>query len=168
MSFTIVLTITCIISIVYRGVKKGFQPQDLSQQVVMFYLVIFDVIQRHPFHPFVASAKHKGPLAVVWQQFEVVLLVQRRSPHPMCRCFQYCRQHAFKTRGASTSFWSHQNTSCKLNTPDFSNRPWKPDWIYHVEFLEDISSEHMLGSGHSWELFDATIVTDSFYQILSI
>ena len=33
MSFTIVLTITCIISIVYRGVKKGFQPQDLSQQV---------------------------------------------------------------------------------------------------------------------------------------
>ena len=40
----------------------------------------------------------------IWQQFEVVLLVQRRSPHPMCRCFQYCRQHAFKTSGASTSF----------------------------------------------------------------
>ena len=41
------------------GSKKGSNLRIFHNRCI-FYLVIFDVIQRHPFHPFVASAKHKG------------------------------------------------------------------------------------------------------------
>ena len=43
----------------------------------------------HPFH-FLHLQKHKGPLVVAWQQFEVVLLFQQRSPpQAMCRCSKF-------------------------------------------------------------------------------
>ena len=40
--------------------------------------------------------------------------------------------------------------------------------MHHIRFLEDISTKEMLRLCHSWQLFDATIDTDSFYQILSM
>ena len=40
--------------------------------------------------------------------------------------------------------------------------------MHHMRLLEQISPEDMLGSRHSWQLFDATVDTDSFCQILSM
>ena len=57
-------------------ILQGFQFQDFSQQLYL----LCNRIRCHPktFIPFLASANHKGPLVVIWQQFEVVLLFQQR------------------------------------------------------------------------------------------
>ena len=66
-------------------------------------------------------------------------------------------RHHFDCTKIHPANWTHSVFQILLNS-----------WIECIMgFLKDISAEQILGSCHSWQLFDATTDIDSFCQILS-